>query len=79
MTQYERHVEEEEDIDDVIENPEPKGQVPNSIAASKPKRNIQKPARFSDMVVTYALPVEVMKDSAPSTFIEAVLIFESEL
>ena len=46
VTQLERHVQEEEDTDDVIEGPEPEGQVQDSIAAHKPKRNIRKPARF---------------------------------
>ena len=35
--------------------------------------------QFSDMVVAYALPVEVMKDSVPSTFREAELSSESQL
>ena len=33
VTQYEHHVQEEKDTDDVIEDPEPKVQVPDSIAA----------------------------------------------
>jgi len=36
-------------------------------------------ARFSDMVVAYALPVEVVEDSVPSLFREAKLTSESEL
>ena len=63
VTQFERHVQEEEDADDVIETSEPEGQVPDSIDAHKPKKNIRKPTRFCDMVVTYALPVEVVEDS----------------
>jgi len=50
VTQFERHVQEEEDTDDVIEDPKLEGQVPDSIAAHKPKRKIRKPARFSNMV-----------------------------
>ena len=43
--QYKHQVYEEEDIEDVlIEDPEPEGQVQNSIAAHKLKRTIQKPA-----------------------------------
>jgi len=45
----------------------------------KHKRNIQKLSRFSGMVVFYALPVEVVEDSIPSSFREAELSFESEL
>ena len=63
----------------MIGDPESEGQVLNSIVAHKPKRNIRKPAHFSNMVVAYALPVEVMEDSVPSTFREAELSSESEL
>jgi len=62
VTQYENHAREEKDIDDVIEDPEPKGQVGDSIVVHKPKRNIQKPAHFSDMIVAFALLVEVVKE-----------------
>ena len=79
VTQFECHVQKEEVTDDVIEDSEPEGQVPDSIAAHKPKRNIRKPARFTDMVVAYALPIEVVEDSVPSTFREAELSSESEL
>jgi len=79
MTQYKRHVQEEEDTDDVIEDSELEGQVPDSMVAHKPKRNIRKPTRFLDMVVAYALPVEVMEDSVPSTFREVELSSEFEL
>jgi len=61
-------VEEEKDTTDMIVDPKPEGQVLDLIAAHKPKRNIQKPARFLDMIVAYALPVEVMKDGVSSTF-----------
>ena len=37
VTQFEHHVQEEEDTDDVIEDPEPEGQVQDSIATQKPK------------------------------------------
>jgi len=57
----------------VIEDPEPEGQVPDSIAAHKPKNNIRKPAHFLDMVVAYALSVEVAKNSVPGTFREVEL------
>jgi len=40
VTQFERHVQEEEDMDDVIEDLEPEGQIPDLIAAHKPKINI---------------------------------------
>jgi len=79
VTQYEHHIHEDEDIEDVIEDPEPEGQVQDYIAAHKPKRNIRKPTQFSDMVAAYALPVEVVKNSVPSTFREAELISKSEL
>ena len=38
LTHYERYVQEEEDTDDVIEDPDPDGQIPNSIATHKPKK-----------------------------------------
>ena len=38
VTQFERHVQEKEDTDDVIEDPEPEGQVSDSIATHKPKK-----------------------------------------
>jgi len=79
LTHYERYVQEEEDTDDVIEDPEPEGQISDSIAAYKPKRNIRKLAHFSDMLVAYAFPLEVVEDSAPSTFREVELSSESEL
>jgi len=79
VTQFERHVQEDEHTDDMIEDPKPEGQVSDSIAAHKPKRNIGKPARFTDMVVVYALPVEIVEDSVPSTFREAELSSESKL
>jgi len=63
----------------VIEDLEPEGQVSNSIVAHKPKRNKWKPARFFDMIVAYALQVETVKDSVPSTFREVELTSESEL
>ena len=65
MTQYEHHVQEEEDIEDEIEDLEPEGQVQDSIAAHKPKKNILKSALFFDMVVSYALPMEIVEDSVP--------------
>ena len=40
VTQYEHHVQEEEDTEDVVEDQEPEGQVLDSIAAHKPKRTI---------------------------------------
>jgi len=73
VTQYERHAQEEEDTDDVIKDLEAEGQIPDSIAAHKPKRNIRKLACFSDMIVVYALPVEIVEDSFPSTFREIEL------
>jgi len=63
----------------VIGDPKPEGQVLNSIVAHKPKRNIRKPAHFSNMIVAYALPGEVVEDSVPSTFREAELSSEFEL
>jgi len=78
MIQYEHYVQEEEDTKDVIEDPESEGQVQDSIALHKPKRNILKLTRFSDIVVAYALSVEVVEDNVPSTFREAKLSFESE-
>ena len=63
----------------MIEDSELEDQAPDLIAAYKPKRNIRKPACFSDIFVTYALPVEVMEDNVPSTFREAELSSESEL
>ena len=42
-------------------------------------KEIYERARFFDMVVAYALPVEVVEDSVPSSFREAELSFESEL
>ena len=68
VTQFEHHVQEEANTNDVIEDPKPEDQVPDSIAAHKPKRIYEKPAHFSNMIVAYALLVEVVKDSIPSTF-----------
>ena len=79
VTQYGHHVHEEEDTKDVIEDPEQEGQVQNSVAAHKLKRNIRKTIQFSDMMVAYALSVEVVEDSVPSTFRETELSFESDL
>jgi len=77
MTRCEHHAQgdigEVEDTEDVTEDLEPEGQVQDSIAAHKSKKNIRKLAQFSDMVKAYALPVEVMKDSVPCTFREAEL------
>ena len=63
----------------MIGDPKSEGQVPNSITAHKPKRNIRKHAHFSNMVVAYALPVEVVEDSVPSIFRKVELSSESEL
>ena len=79
MKKYEHHVHEKKETEDVIENPELGGQVLDFITAYKLKRNIRKPSRFSDMVVDYALSVEVMEDCVPSTFREEKLSSESEL
>ena len=49
-------------------------QQPESIATSRPKRNIRKPARYSDMVA-YALPV--IDDDVPNTYKEAVYSSEN--
>jgi len=48
VTQFEHHVQEVEDTDDVIENPdpEPEGQVPDSIAAHKPKKIYENQLEF---------------------------------
>ena len=70
VTQYEYKVQEEENTEDVIKNPEPKGQIQDSIAAHKPKRNIQKLTWFSNIMVTYALSVKVVGDSVLSSFRE---------
>ena len=51
VIQYEHYVQEVKDTEDVIEDQEPKDQVQDSIVVHKPKRNIRKPARFSDIVV----------------------------
>ena len=61
VTQYDHHVQEEKDTQDAIKDPELEGQFQDSIAAHKPKRNIRKSTRFSDMVVSYTLPVESWK------------------
>jgi len=76
VTQYEHQVQKERETEDVIKDPEPEGPVQDSIAAHKPKKNIRKLERFSDMVVAYALPVE---DSVLSLFREAELSSEFEL
>jgi len=46
VTQFEHHVQEEANTNDVIEDPKPEDQVPDSIAAHKPKRNIRKTCSF---------------------------------
>jgi len=56
-----------------------RSKVQDSIAADKSKRNIRKPAQFSDIVVAFALPVEVMEDNVPCSFREAELSSESKL
>jgi len=76
VTQYEHQVQKERETKDVNKDPEPEGPVQDSIAAHKPKKNIRKLERFSDMVVAYALPVE---DSVLSLFREAELSSEFEL
>lgn len=70
----------DEAIKDTEEAEENQGhdQVQNSIATHKPKRTTHRPTRFDDMVVAYALPVELIEDSVPSTYREAELKFESE-
>jgi len=68
VTLYEHHVQENEDTEDVIEDPEPEGQIQDYIVAHKSKRNIRKLTQFSDMVMAYALSVEVVKDSVPCSF-----------
>ena len=50
-------------------------QQPESIATSKPKRNIRKPARYTDMVA-YALPIT--GDDIPYNYREAVQSMESD-
>ena len=58
---------EEESDEEEVSTQEPQQQQ-ESIAVNRPRREIQKPARFVDMVA-YALPVV---DDVPSTFLEAV-------
>ena len=78
VTQHVEHVAEEEDTEDVRNQEQDEGQVPDSIAARRPKRNPKKPQWLSkDMVIAYALPV--IEDSIPSTHREAVVRAESEL
>jgi len=79
VTQHEHYVLDEEDTEEVVENQEPEGQVKESIAAHKPKRIIWKPIRFSNIVVGYTLPVEVIEDSVSITHREAELSSESEM
>jgi len=49
------------------------------MAAHKSKRNIRKLNRFSDMVVAYAFPVEMVEDNVSCSFKETKLSSESEL
>jgi len=56
-----------------------KGQVHNSIAAHKLERTIQKPTRFSNMIVAYALSVEVVENNVPTIYRETKLSSESEM
>jgi len=42
VTQYKHHVHEEEDTEDIIEDPKPKGQFKDSIAAHKPQEEYTK-------------------------------------
>ena len=79
VTQYEHRVQEEEDTEDVVEDQEPEGQIQDSIAAHKPKRTTQKLSRYSNMLMAYALPVEAVENSVPSTFKKVELSSESEL
>ncbi|KAJ8619600.1 hypothetical protein MRB53_028129 [Persea americana] len=63
-------IELEGDDTDEEETPaqEPPQEQANSIAASRPKRNIRKPQRFTDMVA-YALPM--VEECVPTTYKEA--------
>ena len=53
------------------------GHVQDSIAAHKPKRHTRRPAKYDDMILAYALPVEVIEDSIPTTYREAEISSES--
>ena len=79
MTQHEHYVLDEEETEEVVENQEPEGQVKELIVAYKPKKIIWKLTRFSNIVVGYTLPVEVVEDSVSITHREAELSSESEM
>ena len=61
MTQYEHHVQEEEDTDDMIEDPNVEGQVQDLLQYTAQKEYMK-----TGLVVAYALPVEVVDDSISS-------------
>ena len=54
------------------------GDVPDSTAVRRPRRNARKPGWLTtDMVVAYALPV--VEEAIPSTFREAKISSESKM
>ena len=54
------------------------GDVPDSTAVTRPRRNTRKPGWLTtDMVVTYALPV--VEEAIPSTYREAEISSESKM
>ena len=69
----------EEDAEDVEEGHEQiMGNVPDSTAVERPRRNTRRPGWLTtDMVVAYALPV--VEEAIPSTFREAEISSESKM
>ena len=57
--------------DTVDHGTQEQGHVQRTIAADRPRREIRRPARYNDVMVAYALSVEVVDDMVPSTFREA--------
>ena len=59
-------------IEDTVDyETQEQGHVQESIAANRPRRVIHRPARYNDVMVAYALSMEIVDDMVPSTFRKA--------
>ena len=68
----------EVDADDEEGQEQVMGDVPDSTAVGRPRRNTRKPGWLTtDMIVAYALPV--VEEAIPSTFREAEISSESKM
>jgi len=75
VTQGSDHVT-DQDTDDDVDQGQPMGDVHESIAVGRTRRNSRKPSWLTtDMIVAYALPV--VEEVIPSTYREAEISSES--